>query len=39
MKKLNIFNQLHIKTRRNYISRMMDNKVACMIEAKKCEKN
>ncbi len=38
-KELDIMNPNHKKTKRNYISRMMDSKVNCMIEAKKYGKN
>jgi len=34
---LNIVNPLHKKTRRDYIGRMMDDKVHCMIKAKEYE--
>ena len=33
-KLLNIVNKLHKKTKRDYISRMIDNKVECMIKSK-----
>ncbi|WP_035587181.1 class I SAM-dependent methyltransferase [Hippea jasoniae] len=36
---LNIVNKLHKRTKRDYISRMIDNKVECMIEARKYDKN
>ena len=40
MKKLvNFVNKLHQATKRNYIERMMNEKVKCMVEAKKYEKN
>ena len=34
-KELDIMSPNHRKTKRNYISRMMNSKVNCMIEAKK----
>jgi SAM-dependent methyltransferase len=37
MKKLNIVNSLHHSTKRNYIERMINNKVTCMKIAKKYE--
>ena len=40
MKKLvNFVNKLHQATKRNYLERMMNEKVKCMVEAKKYEKN
>lgn len=36
---LKFIQNLHASSRRNYIKRMNDNKVACMIEAQKYEKN
>jgi ubiquinone/menaquinone biosynthesis C-methylase UbiE len=39
MKLKNIFTNLHKKTERNYIARMMNNKVHCMKVAKKYEKD
>ena len=38
-KEINIMTSNHKKTERNYISRMMNSKVECMLEAKKYEKN
>jgi ubiquinone/menaquinone biosynthesis C-methylase UbiE len=35
MKRINLFNPYHSKTKRNYISRMVDEKVKCMGIAKK----
>ena len=39
MKKINLITSLHTSTKRDYIGRMMDEKVKCMKEAKKFEKN
>lgn len=39
MNKLNLITNLHQKTKRNYIERMLNDKVKCMIEAKKYSKN
>ena len=36
---LNLISKLHNSTKRNYLSRMINNKVFCMKEAKKYEKN
>ena len=36
---LNLMTENHKKTKRNYMERMMNSKVKCMIEAKKYEKN
>ncbi len=38
-KELRFLRSNHISTKRNYIKRMNDNKIACMIEAKKYGKN
>ena len=38
-KRLNFFTPLHNKTKRNYLERMIDNKSACMIVAKKYGKH
>ena len=35
----NYLNKLHNSTKRNYLDRMINKKVLCMIEAKKYEKN
>jgi len=37
-KKLNIFKENHLKTKRNYLGRINNKKVECMIEAKKYQK-
>ena len=37
--KKNYLNKLHNSTKRNYLDRMINKKVLCMIEAKKYEKN
>ena len=37
--KKNFISRLHSSTKRNYLSRMVDNKVFCMKEAKKYGKN
>ncbi len=34
---VNLFNQLHKKTSRDYVSRMVDDKVHCMLKAKEYE--
>lgn len=39
LKKFNLMTQNHLITKRNYISRMVNSKVNCMIEAKKYGKN
>ncbi len=39
MKQINLVTNLHKKTKRNYLKRMLDNKVLCMKEAKKYSKN
>ena len=39
MKLLNIVSSLHNQTKRDHLARMIDDKVNCMIEAKKYEKN
>ncbi len=39
MKKIDLVNKLHKKTKRNYIERMLNDKVSCMKEAKKYSKN
>lgn len=39
LKKFNLMTQNHLRTKRNYISRMLNSKVDCMIEAKKYGKN
>ena len=39
MNQLNLITNLHKKTKRNYIERMLNDKVNCMIEAKKYSKN
>ena len=39
MKLRKFFTKLHIKTKRNYLERMFNNKVYCMRIAKKYEKN
>ena len=39
LKKFNLMTQNHLITKRNYISRMVNSKVDCMIEAKKYGKN
>ena len=38
MKEINLVTNLHKKTKRNYIERMLNNKVFCMKEAKKYSK-
>ena len=38
-KEIKLVTNLHLKTKRKYLERMMDNKIKCMIEAKKYEKN
>lgn len=38
-KELKFLRSNHTKTKRNYLNRMNDNKIACMIEAKKYGKN
>ena len=38
MKKIKIFTSLHKITKRNYLARMVDNKIKCMAVAKKYEK-
>ena len=38
-KELKIFTINHQKTKRNYLERMVNKKIECMIEAKKYEKN
>jgi ubiquinone/menaquinone biosynthesis C-methylase UbiE len=38
-KLLNIINKLHKQTKRDYISRMVDQKIECMIESKKYDFN
>ena len=38
-KELNFLTKNHLKTKRNYLQRMNNSKVKCMIEAKKSEKN
>jgi hypothetical protein len=35
----NIFTSFHKRTKRNYLKRMLDNKPACMTEARKYEFN
>ena len=39
MKKIKIFTSLHKITKRNYLERMIDDKIKCMIVAKKYEKD
>ena len=39
MKKINLITSLHKSTKRDYIGRMTDNKIMCMKEAKKFERN
>ena len=39
MKNVKIITSNHLKTKRNYIERMINEKVKCMIEAKKYGKN
>ncbi len=39
LKEFNLMTQNHLITKRNYISRMVNSKVDCMIEAKKYGKN
>lgn len=39
MKEINLVRYLHKKTKRNYVERMLNNKVICMKEAKKYAKN
>ena len=39
MKQVKIITENHLKTKRNYIERMINEKVKCMIEAKKYGKN
>ena len=39
MIKRNFISSLHNSTKRNYLSRMIDNKVKCMIVAKKYGKD
>jgi SAM-dependent methyltransferase len=38
-KELKLISKLHKSTKRNYLKRMINSKVKCMIEAKKYEKN
>ena len=38
-KELKIFTKNHQITKRNYLERMVNNKIECMIEAKKYGKN
>ena len=38
-KELSIIRKIHNSTKRNYLQRMLNSKVSCMIEAKKYEKN
>lgn len=38
-KEIKLVTNLHLKTKRKYLERMMDNKIKCMIEAKKYKKN
>ena len=38
-KELNFLTKNHLKTKRNYLQRMNNSKVKCMIEAKKFGKN
>ena len=38
-KLLNIVNKLHKKTKRDYVDRMIDNKIECMMEAKRYDAN
>jgi hypothetical protein len=35
-KLLNVVTELHKQTERNYIERMLNNKVICMTKAKEC---
>ena len=39
MKQVELVTKLHKKTKRNYINRMLNDKVNCMKEAKKYSKN
>jgi len=39
MKQVKIITENHLKTKRNYIERMVNEKVKCMVEAKKYGKN
>lgn len=39
MKKKQFITNIHQSTKRNYLERMVNNKVACMLEAKKYQKN
>ena len=39
MREINLVTYLHKKTKRNYVERMLNNKVICMKEAKKYAKN
>lgn len=39
MKNINLFNSYHKRTKRNYVSRMLDDKVNCMAIAKKFGKS
>ena len=39
MKKINLITSLHKSTKRDYIGRMTDDKIMCMKEAKKFERN
>ncbi len=36
---LNLVTPLHQRTKRDYIARMLDDKIACMVEARKYERN
>ena len=38
-KELKIITKIHNSTKRNYLERMVNSKVKCMLEAKKYEKN
>lgn len=36
---IQLISNLHLSTKRNYLQRMMNDKIKCMVEAKKYEKN